>query len=77
MKIETKDYTVEIKHIGNGWCEISGDEQSLQTVLDTVVLSGAEEGTGVMPIPNGLRAHEGTVALWLQFEVLNFLDYEV
>lgn len=76
MKIETKDYTVEVVAKEDGWQEIYGDADSIQTVLDTIVLSGAEEGSGVLPIQGGLRAREGTVALWMSFEILNFLDYE-
>lgn len=73
MRIETKDFTVDIVAVGDGWQEIRGDAESIQTVLDTIVLSGAEEGSGVLPIQGGLRAREGTVALWLQFEILNYM----
>ena len=76
MKIETKDYSVLIKSLGDGWCTIEGSEKSLEIVTDSIVLSGTEEGSGVMPIHGGLKVREGTLALWLQFEVLNYLDFE-
>lgn len=76
MKIETKDYSVLIKSLGDGWCTIEGSEKSLEIVTDSIVLSGTEEGSGVMPIPGGLKVREGTLALWLQFECLNYLEFE-
>lgn len=75
VRIETKDYTVELKSLGDGWCSITGDTGSLEIVTDSIVLSGTEEGSGVVPFPGGLRVREGTLALWLQFECLNFLEF--
>lgn len=76
MRIQAKDYDIRIKSVGDGWCTITGDAASLEIVLDSIVLSGTEEGSGVTPIEGGLRVREGTLALWLQFEVLNFLEFE-
>lgn len=66
---------------------VSGDEEALEVFIDTVTLAGAAEvasgdetrSTGVEPLiisleplERNLRVHEGTLALFLQFELLNY-----
>lgn len=76
VRVTTKDFDVEIKATGDGWMRIDGSAEDLKTVTNTIVLAGAEEDSGVAPDNGGLRVREGTVALWLSFEVLNYLEFE-
>lgn len=77
MRVVTKDFDVELKSIDGGYVTICGDEKSLEVVTDSLTLCGTEEGTGVRPAgDNRLVCSEGTVALWLQYEVFHMLSYE-
>lgn len=80
MRIESEDYTLTLRRIGDGMVEVIGDTESLDCFTSGVVLAGPEQGSGVVvhSVPTGsldgrLRVSSGTVALWLQQEVLHFL----
>ena len=74
MKFTTKDFDVRLESLENGQVAIYGSPESLEVVTDTIILCGTEEGTGLRPDGSGrLLCSAGTVALWLQFEVLNML----
>lgn len=87
MRVSTTDgHDYRIKRDGDsGWIHVSGSQVALNTFIDTVALTGTEESdenrpTGVdlrrdpdSPSDRILRVREGTVALWLQFECLNYL----
>lgn len=79
MRIETADYTLSFKRVGD-LAEVTGNRSSLDCFTSGVILTGAEEGRGVevLTIPTDasegrLRVSQGTLALWLQYEALNFL----
>lgn len=74
MRITTDAYDIEIKSLGEGWCGIYGDTNSLGVVTDGVILCGTDMDTGVVPITGGLKMREYTVVLWLQQEVYGFLE---
>lgn len=84
MKITTEDYELELSRVGPETVEVSGSSESLECFKAGVQLAGASrgpEGSSKVEVVresgeglNGaLRASEGTVALWLSFEVLNYL----
>lgn len=73
MRITADAYDVEIKSLGEGWCGIYGDTNSLEVVTDGIILCGTDMDTGVVPITGGLKMREYTVVLWLQQEVYGFL----
>lgn len=83
MEIVTDDYVLRFRRMA-GYVRVTGDSDSLDKFTSTVTLAGASEGAQE---PNGvvveqsptddvygvLRASDGTVALFLEFEVLNYL----
>ncbi len=84
MKITTDDYELELLKVDGEMVEVVGDVESLECFKAGVELAGASRGpegaskVEVVREPDGelkgsLRATEGTVALWLSFECLNFL----
>lgn len=75
MHIVTSDgYEYMITRISETEVEVSGDPEALQVLTDSAILGGTDQDhPGVMPMKDGLRMSEGTVALWLSFEVLNYL----
>lgn len=86
MKVSTGDYSLVFNRLGD-LVEITGSPESLECFRQTVELAGAAEGlagarTGsgrreYLERPNGpenrIQADEGTVALFLSFEALNYL----
>lgn len=79
MRIETADYTLTLKRVG-ALVEVTGDADSLDLFTSGVVLTGAQESSGVevLDVPvqgleGRLRVAEGTVALWLSSEVFHYL----
>ena len=79
MRIESEDYILTFRRVGEQ-VEVTGDSSSLDCFTSGVVLAGPEDGSGVTvhSVPTEasdgvLRVASGTVALWLQHEVLNFL----
>jgi hypothetical protein len=77
MHIVTSDgYEYMITRISETEVEVSGNPEALQVLTDSAILGGTDQDhPGVMPIEDGqvLRMSEGTAALWLSFEVLNYL----
>lgn len=86
MQVVTTDgYTMTFEADGD-YVLVSGDQESLDCFTDGVVLAGtaslpdSERPSGVLPHSDPdrpsetiLRVSAGTVALWLEQEVLNFL----
>lgn len=79
MRIESEDYVLEFKRVGES-VEVRGNAPSIDCFTSGVVLAGPEEDSGmeVRRVPTEsldgvLRVSSGTVALWLQQEVLHFL----
>lgn len=88
MRVTTDDYELEIRRVSAGMVEVSGDVESLECFTAGVLLAGASRGPdgasrvevvrepaeGLKGPENGVyRVTEGTAALWLSFEVLNYL----
>lgn len=84
MRVTTEDYELDLSRVGPETVEVSGSRESLECFKAGVQLAGASRGpeganrVEVVREPNGvlkgvLRASEGTVALWLSFEALNYL----
>lgn len=84
MRVTTDDYDIELERVGAEAVEIRGIRESLDCFRAGVELAGASRGAeGVNEVEvvrestgaeiGALRASEGTVALWLSFEALNYL----
>lgn len=89
MRVRTADnYDYTLTRRDDGLVEVSGSPEAVEALVDTIVLCGSEtvpvsgeyKPTGVQlvrdengPLKCRVAMHEGTVALWLQFEVLNYL----
>lgn len=84
MKITTDDYEIELVRVGAGAVEVRGNAWSLECFRAGVELAGAARGAesdyevevvreSTDGLIGALRASEGTVALWLSFECLNYL----
>lgn len=88
MRITTDDYEIELRRVSAEEVEVSGSIDSLECFKAGVHLAGAsrgpegiskvevvrESGEGLEGPENGVyRVTEGTAALWLSFEVLNYL----
>lgn len=84
MQISTSDYDLTISPEDSGTLLIMGDWDSLEAFKSGVALAGVSEGRGepteveVVSVPTlndrgCYRATRGTVALFLSFEVLNYL----
>ena len=76
MKVVTTDgheYTIT-RTENEGLVAITGSDEALQCFDDTVVLAGLSEDDFTYYRSPGTRyLHEGTAAMWIQFEVLNYL----
>lgn len=84
MRVTTEDYELEFRRVSAGMVEVSGSVDSLECFTTGVELAGASRGPEgaskvevvrepTEEILGAVRATEGTAALWLSFEVLNFL----
>lgn len=89
MKVTTDDYELDFVRIeAGGMVEVSGNAESLECFTAGVQLAGASEDRhgpsrvevvresveGPQGPENGiLRVTDGTLALWLSFEALNYL----
>lgn len=88
MRVTTDDYELGLLRVSATEVEVSGSRESLECFTAGVALAGASRGpTGASKVEvvrepieglegpeNGiLRVTEGTVALWLSFESLNYL----
>lgn len=86
MKITTEDYELELLKDG-AEILVLGDAESLECFKDSVELAGHSRDAGraweLVELAGelggsqiglcGFRVDPGTVSLWLDFEVLNFL----
>lgn len=80
MRIVSEDYELTFRRIDADRIEVRGNAVSLDCFTSGVVLAGPEDESGVevhtVPtesLDGVLRVASGTVALWLQFEALEFL----
>lgn len=89
MKLTTSDnHTYTLTKRDDGWIEVEAAPEAVEVMLDTITLTGTQEvPLGDVYVPSGVQVlreanrlsdrrvalREGTVAMWLQFEVLNYL----
>lgn len=88
MRVTTEDYELVFERVDAETVEVSGSRESLECFTAGVELAGASRGSeGASRVEvvresvgelggsqNGLyRVTDGTVALWLSFEALNYL----
>lgn len=89
MQITTSDnFVYSLTRRSDGWVIVEGDGEAIEALVETITLAGSEmvpvgddyvpSGVQVLPGENGpsnrqLALRDGTAALWLQFEVLNYL----
>lgn len=78
MNVISEDYVLTFVpcETDPDWILVDGDTASIEVFLNGLILAGTEEveglPTGVVVSPS-LRVRRGTVALWMQFECLNYL----
>lgn len=83
MKIETDDFCLQIDRVADSrWLMVAGDSESLECFKDSVELAGyskdAEERTELIEVRDGAevvgyKVYDGTLSMWLDSEVLNYL----
>ena len=80
MHLSTDDYFLVFNRLENGPVEVSGSAGSLECFRQTVELAGYAEGlagrayvSGITELEDTMVCDEGTVALFLRFEALNYL----
>lgn len=75
MKVVTTDgfdYNITRSEEAGLVC-IEANEDALSALDDTITLAGISDDNSVyVKTPNSRHVHEGTAAMWLQFEFLNF-----
>lgn len=75
MNLEIGGHRLELtKTVGYPYVTVKGSPDALEMVKDTIELAGqTEEDRNLVEGPGSLTMREGTAAMWLQFEVLNYL----
>lgn len=75
MNLEINGHRLELtKPVGYPYVTVKGSPEALEMVKNTVELAGqTEEDTSLVEAKGSLTMREGTAAMWLQFEVLNYL----
>lgn len=75
MKVVTTDGHEYVIHKTDteGLVSIEGSEEALEVLDDSITLAGISDDNSVYVKSPGTRyMHEGSAALWLQFELLNY-----
>lgn len=75
MNLEINGHRLELtKPVGYPYVTVKGSTEALEMVKNTIELAGqTEEDTSLVEAKGSLTMREGTAAMWLQFEVLNYL----
>lgn len=75
MNLEINGHHLTLtKPVGYPYVTVKGSPQALEMVKDTIELAGqTEEDHSLVEGPGSLTMREGTAAMWLSFEVLNYL----
>lgn len=75
MNLEINGHRLELtKPVGYPYVTVKGSPEALEMVKNTIELAGqTEEDTSLIEAKGSLTMREGTAAMWLQFEVLNYL----
>ena len=75
MNLEINGHRLTLtKPVGYPYVTVKGSPEALEMVKDTIELAGqADEDNSLIEAKGSLTMREGTAAMWLQFEVLNYL----
>lgn len=74
ISITIDEHTFTLRKFSNNIVEVTADEESLSMLDDTIELAGRDCANNLFTKRPGAREMtEGTAAMWLQFEVLNYL----
>lgn len=89
MNLTTSDnYSYKLTRIDAETIEVEADPEAIEAMLDTITLVGTQEvPVGDVYRPSGVQVlmdsgrpsdrrialREGTAAMWVQFEILNYL----
>lgn len=76
MKVVTTDGHEYVIHKTDteGLVSIEGSEKALEVLDDTVTIAGLSDDDSIYVKSPGTRyMHEGSCAMWVQWEILNYL----